>query len=72
DAGPSAGADPLSIPEAAVPATQADSASDPAPADVLLFACAEQSLVAAARRTLARWHIDPDNAVAKGYWKRTP
>lgn len=41
-------------------------------ADVLLFACAEQSLVAAARRTLARWHIDPDNAVAKGYWKRTP
>ncbi|RZS59677.1 NADPH-dependent ferric siderophore reductase [Microcella putealis] len=41
-------------------------------ADVLLFACAEQSLVAAARRTLARWNIDPDNAVAKGYWKRTP
>lgn len=41
-------------------------------ADVLLFACAEQSLVAAARRTLARWHIDPENAVAKGYWKRTP
>lgn len=72
DAGPSAGADPLSIPEAAVPVTQADSASVPAPADVLLFACAEQSLVAAARRTLARWHIDPENAVAKGYWKRTP
>lgn len=56
----------------AAPGNPAGSASDGAPADVLLFACAEQSLVATARRTLARWHIDPENAVAKGYWKRTP
>ena len=38
--------------------------------DVLLFACAEQSIVAAAREVLGRWRIDPENAVAKGYWKR--
>jgi NADPH-dependent ferric siderophore reductase len=41
-----------------------------ADADVLLFACAEQSLVPVARRVLKRWIIDPDHAVAKGYWKR--
>lgn len=41
-----------------------------AESDVLLFACAEQSIVTAARRVLARWNIDPENAVAKGYWKR--
>lgn len=66
---------PLPAPAAAEPAADVlpvDSGSAPFPADVLLFACAEQSLVAAARRTLARWHIDPENAVAKGYWKRTP
>jgi len=38
--------------------------------DVLFFACAEQTLVATARRVLERWRIDPENAVAKGYWKR--
>lgn len=48
----------------------------PAPAeagestDILLFACAEQSIVTAAREVLGRWRVDPENAVAKGYWKR--
>jgi len=40
-------------------------------ADVLLFACAEQSLVSVTRRVLERWRVDPENAVAKGYWKRS-
>lgn len=51
---------PLPAPETIEPET-----------DVLLFACAEQSLVSVARRVLERWRIDPENAVAKGYWKRS-
>lgn len=45
----------------------------PAPADPLerfVFACGEQSLVAPTRALLARWGIDVERAVVKGYWKR--
>lgn len=40
-----------------------------APAEVFVFACGEQSLVVPARALLARWGIDVDRAVVKGYWK---
>lgn len=39
-------------------------------ADVFVFACAEQSIVAPARALLGRWGIDVEHAVVKGYWKR--
>ena len=45
----------------------------PAPVDPLerfVFACGEQSLVAPTRALLARWGIDVERAVVKGYWKR--
>jgi len=41
-----------------------------APADVFVFVCAEQSVVAPARAMLARWGIAVESAVVKGYWKR--
>ncbi|WP_439564154.1 siderophore-interacting protein [Microcella sp.] len=40
------------------------------PLQRFVFACGEQSLVAAARATLAGWGIDVERAVVKGYWKR--
>jgi len=45
----------------------------PAPGDPLerfVFACAEQSIVAPVRSLLARWGIDVERAVVKGYWRR--
>jgi len=45
----------------------------PAPVDPLerfVFACGEQSIVAPVRALLARWGIDVERAVVKGYWKR--
>lgn len=43
-----------------------------APADVFVFACGEQSLVAPARALLARWGICVERAVVKGYWRSPP
>jgi NADPH-dependent ferric siderophore reductase len=38
--------------------------------EFFVFACGEQSLVAPVRAQLTRWHIDADQAVVKGYWRR--
>ncbi len=60
-------------PEAPSAALAAALAAVPSPADPLerfVFACGEQSLVAAARGTLAAWGIDVERAVVKGYWRR--
>lgn len=60
-------------PQAPSAALAAALAALPAPADPLerfVFACGEQSLVAAARATLAAWGIDVERAVVKGYWRR--
>lgn len=41
----------------------------PAP-DTFCFIAAEQAIVKPGRALLARWGIEPDRAVVKGYWKR--
>lgn len=41
------------------------------PGAVFGFIAAEQSIVRAGRRLLFdRWHLDPERAIVKGYWKR--
>lgn len=38
--------------------------------DPFCFIAAEQSIVKPGRALLARWRVDPTQAVVKGYWKR--
>ena len=42
----------------------------PIEGEFFVFACGEQSLVAPVRAQLARWGIDVEQAVVKGYWRR--
>ena len=44
--------------------------ADAVASDPFCFIAAEQSIVKPGRALLARWGVDPDRAVVKGYWKR--
>ncbi|MGO2745631.1 siderophore-interacting protein [Microbacterium sp.] len=44
--------------------------SDAVGEDPFVFVAAEQSIVKPGRALLARWGVDTDHAVVKGYWKR--
>lgn len=41
------------------------------PRERFVFACGEQSIVAPVRALLGRWAIDVEQAVVKGYWRRS-
>lgn len=45
-------------------------ASDAVGEDTFVFIAAEQAVVKSGRAVLARWGVDADRAIVKGYWKR--
>lgn len=45
-------------------------ADDRPSGDVFVFVAAEQAVVKPGRALLARWGVDPERAVVKGYWRR--